>query len=79
VTAYIGIGNRLFARGNGPGLDPDKGTPLQFVSIGRWRWETTDAAGPVSLRLLKNDEVEATGLGTINLEPGKQREVTASF
>ena len=41
VTAYIGIGNRLFIRGNGPGLGWDKGTPLQFVSIGKWRWETS--------------------------------------
>src|ERR1022692_3344174 len=39
VTAYIGIGNRLFIRGNGPGLSWDKGVPLTFVSIGKWRWE----------------------------------------
>ena len=28
VTAYIGIGNRLFIRGEGPGLSWDKGIPL---------------------------------------------------
>ena len=47
VTAYIGIGNRLFIRGDAPGLSPDKGIPLQFVSIGKWRWETTEARGAV--------------------------------
>ena len=38
ATAYIGIGNRLFIRGDGPGLSWEKGVPLQFVSIGKWRW-----------------------------------------
>jgi archaellum component FlaC len=79
VTAYIGIGNRLFARGVGPGLHPDKGTPLQFISIGKWRWESADVSAPVTLRLFKNDESEAIGLGTLRLEPGKQRDVTAAF
>lgn len=79
VTAYIGIGNRLFARGVGPGLHPEKGTPLQFISIGKWRWESADVSAPVTLRLLKNDEQEPNGLGAITLEPGKQRDVTATF
>lgn len=79
VTAYIGIGNRLFIRGAGPGLSWDKGVPLQFVSIGKWRWETNDASGPVQLKLLKNDEQECTGLGTLTIDPGHQHEVTANF
>lgn len=79
VTAYIGIGNRLFVRGSGPGLSWDKGVPLQFVSIGKWRWETNEADAPVQLRLLKNDEQECTGLGAITIAPGQQQEVTANF
>jgi hypothetical protein len=79
ATAYIGIGNRLFIRGDGPGLSWEKGVPLQFVSIGKWRWETAEAAGPVQFKLLKNDEIECVGLGTITLEPGHQQEVTAKF
>ncbi len=79
VTAYIGIGNRLFIRGEGPGLSWDKGIPLQFVSIGKWRWETNDAAGPVKFKLLKNDEHESVGLGTLTLQPAHQNEVTAAF
>lgn len=79
VTAYIGIGNRLFIRGAGPGLSWDKGTPLQFVSIGKWRWETNDASGPVQLKLLKNDDQECSGLGTLTIDPGHQHEVTATF
>lgn len=79
VTAYIGIGNRLFIRGDGPGLSPDKGIPLQFVSIGKWRWETSEASGAVRVRLFKNDETECSGLGEIALDPGQQTEVTANF
>lgn len=79
VTAYIGIGNRLFIRGHGPGLSWEKGVPLQFVSIGKWRWETNDAATPVQFKLLKNDEQECAALGEQTLDPGHQQEVTAAF
>jgi len=79
VTAYIGIGNRLYVRGDGPGLSREKGVPLQFVSIGKWRWESTDATAPVELRVFKNDQIECPSLGAITLEPGQQGEVTATF
>ena len=79
VTAYIGIGNRLFIRGEGPGLSWDKGVPLQFVSIGKWRWETNDAATAVKFKLFKNDEIECGALGSQSLAPEHQLEVTATF
>jgi hypothetical protein len=79
VTAYIGIGNRLFIRGEGPGLSWDKGVPLQFVSIGKWRWESPDAGVPVTYKLYKNDSIECTAVGKQSLEPGGQQEVTAKF
>ena len=79
VTAYIGIGNRLFIRGDGPGLSWDKGVPLQFVSIGKWRWETADATAPVKFKLYKNDDLECAALGTQTLDSGHQQEITATF
>jgi len=79
ATAYIGIGNRLFIRGDGPGLSWEKGVPLQFVSIGKWRWETNDATGPVAFKLYKNDDVECAALGTQRLDPEYQQEVVATF
>jgi hypothetical protein len=78
ATAYIGIGNKLFIRGDGPGLSWDKGVPMQFVSIGKWGWATHDATGPVACKLYKNDETAALS-GEIFLEPGKHVEVTALF
>jgi hypothetical protein len=79
VTAYIGIGNRLYIRGEGPGLSWEKGSPLQFVSIGKWRWETNDATAPVRFKLYKNDDLECSALGAQLLDPGHQQEVTAAF
>ncbi len=79
VTAYIGIGNRLFIRGSGPGLSWEQGVPLAFVSIGKWRWETSEAAAPVRFKLYKNDEIECTALGERSVDPGAQQNLTASF
>ncbi len=78
VVSYIGIGNKLYLRGEGPGLSWDKGVPLQFVSIGRWCWETGDATAPVTCKVYKNDKLEAP-LGALTLAPGTEQEVTATF
>ncbi len=78
ATAYIGIGNKLFIRGDGPGLSWDKGVPMQFVSIGKWGWFTHDASGPIHCKLYKNDET-AAAIGDIVLEAGRHTEVTAVF
>jgi hypothetical protein len=78
VVSYVGIGNKLYLRGEGAGLSWDKGVPLQFISIGRWRWETGDASAPVICKVYKNDKIEAP-LGKLTLEPGTEQEVTAAF
>ncbi len=78
ATAYIGIGNKLFIRGDGPGLSWDRGVPMQFVSIGKWGWHTHDAASPVRIKLYKNDESAALS-GELTLDPGRHTEITALF
>jgi len=78
VTAYIGIGNKLFIRGEGPGLSWDKGLPMQFVSIGKWGWATDAASAPVRCELYKNDETAAL-TGEVIVPPGKHVEITALF
>ena len=78
VTAYIGIGNKLFIRGEGPGLSWAKGIPMHFVSIGKWGWATNDATEPVRCELYKNDESAAL-TGEVVVDPGKHVEVTALF
>lgn len=78
VTAYIGIGNKLFIRGDGPGLSWDKGAPMQFVSIGKWGWASHEATGPVKCKLYKNDDTAALS-GEVTVEPGQHVEVSALF
>jgi hypothetical protein len=77
VTAYMGIGHKLYLRGDGPGLSWEKGVPLQFVSIGKWLWETPAATSPFKAKLFKNDVVECVGLGELTVKPGQQHEVNA--
>jgi len=79
VTAYIGIGNKLYLRGDGPGLSPSEGVPLQFVSIGKWRWETEAATTPLKVSVWKNDETRCDELGEFALKPGQTHEATAGF
>jgi hypothetical protein len=78
VTSYIGIGNKLHIRGDGAGLNWNKGVALQFVSIGRWRWETDKATAPVVFKIYKNDRLEAPN-GEITLLPGTELEISATF
>jgi len=78
VTAYIGIGNRVFLRGEGPGLSREKGVPMEFISIGKWAWQTADATAPVKVQLYKNDEIKAQG-DEIELPPGHHVETTPLF
>ncbi|HUG09577.1 MAG TPA: hypothetical protein VMM36_01115 [Opitutaceae bacterium] len=78
VTAYIGIGNKVFVRGDGPGLNPEKGQPMEFVSIGKWLWQTSEATAPVTLQVYKNDEIKALG-DEITIDPGHHVEVTPVF
>jgi hypothetical protein len=78
VTAYIGIGNKVFIRGDGPGLDPEKGQPMEFVSIGKWLWQTSEATAPVTVQVYKNDEIKALG-DEVTIDPGHHVEVTPVF
>lgn len=78
ANLLIGIGNKPYVRGEGPGLSPDKGIPMEFVEIGKWRWTTGDATGPVTCSILKNDTVLAEG-DPIVIEPGQTIEIHPSF
>lgn len=78
VTAYIGIGNKVFVRGDGPGLSWEQGVPLDFISIGKWAWHAAESAGPIRVQLYKNDETKALGEPLV-LEPGHHVEVRPVF
>jgi len=78
ATAYIGIGNKLFLRGDGPGLSWEEGVPMQFLSIGKWGWSTLEVDGTVTCRIYKNDDEPAID-GDIVLNPAELKEISPRF
>ena len=55
INLMIGIGNKPYVRGTGPGLSQDKGVPMNFLGIGRWQWVSPDPDAPVTIEVWKND------------------------
>ncbi len=58
INLMIGIGNKPFVRGTGPGLSSDKGIPMSFLGIGRWQWISPDAEAPATVEIWKNDQAQ---------------------
>jgi hypothetical protein len=56
INLMIGIGNKPFVRGTGPGLSQDKGVPMNFLGIGRWQWVSPEPDAPATIEVWKNDE-----------------------
>jgi hypothetical protein len=56
INLMIGIGNKPFVRGTGPGLSADKGVPMTFLGIGRWQWVCPQAEAPATVEIWKNDQ-----------------------
>ena len=78
ATAYIGIGNKLYLRGDGPGLSWERGVPMQFLAIGKWGWTTTEAAVPVTCRVYRNDDTPMLEENIV-IDPGSKSEITPKF
>jgi hypothetical protein len=78
ATAYIGIGNKLFLRGDGPGLSWEVGVPMQFLSIGKWGWSALEVDEPITCRIYKNDDEPAID-GDIILDPAELKEISPRF
>lgn len=77
VKAFVGISNRLFARGDAP-LNWEEGVPLRASGIGEWRLELAGLSEPIQVELRINDEVSALG-DCINLVPGEPLSVSPRF
>lgn len=78
ATAYIGIGNKLYVRGEGPGLSWERGVPMQFLAIGKWGWTSPDTTAPITCRIYRNDDTPMLD-DNIVIEPGARAEVTPRF
>lgn len=56
INLMIGIGNKPFVRGSGPGLSAEKGVPMSFLGIGRWQWVCPEPDAAATVEIWKNDQ-----------------------
>jgi hypothetical protein len=74
----IGIGNKPFLRGEGPGLSWEEGVPMNFVEIGKWAWSPSDKDAPLVVQVYRNDE-DPDPTGKHEVEPRQKLELTPDF
>jgi hypothetical protein len=74
----VGFGNRLFIRGDAPGLSWERGTLMECVNHDIWQWTTAKATAPFACKLLLNDENWSHG-EDFQVAPGERKEVRPSF
>lgn len=77
VKIDVGYGNAVYLRGQGSGLNWERGVPLSCVDGATWRW-SQPVSTPVTFKVLLNDQVWSTG-GDLVVEPGQKLEVSPSF
>jgi hypothetical protein len=77
VKHDVGFGNALFLRGQGGGLNWERGVQMDCVDGKTWRW-SAKVKDPLTFKLLINDQIWSTGNDLI-VKPGQKLEVNPSF
>jgi hypothetical protein len=80
ITALIdvGFGNTLFIRGEGPGLNWEKGTPLEIIGDDKWTIALPESARPIVFKFLLNDVTWSVG-DDYTVAPGTSLTITPIF
>ena len=78
ANVMIGIGNKPFLRGEGPGLNWEEGVPMNFVEIGKWSWSPTKKNASLTVQVFRNDE-DPDKSGKYEVKPGEKFEITPDF
>ena len=78
VNVTLPHGNKLFIRGVGPGLDPEKGAAMQQSAHGKWQWICPEKGKPCVVTVWENDETQAEG-NPIRIPGGFALTVTPTF
>ena len=73
----VGFGNSLYLRGEGLGLNWERGIPLKCEDGSTWKW-TCEADEALKFKLLLNDAVWAQGENLV-AAPGQKVEVAPRF
>ena len=74
----VGLGNALFIRGQGNGLNWEKGQPLNCVDASKWIWESAPSKEKTVFKLLVNDAIWARGEDIV-VEAGRKIQVEPGF
>ena len=78
ANVMIGIGNKPYVRGEGPGLSWDEGVAMNFIEIGKWAWSPPRKNASLTIQIYRNDEDPDKG-GKYEIKPGEKFEVTPEF
>ena len=80
VNSLIGIGNKPYLRGAGGGLSADKGVPMEYLEIGKWRYVfPPDLQYPIEFSVYKNDETRSDGGEVFKILPNEKLELNLRF
>ena len=78
ANVMIGIGNKPFLRGEGPGLSWDEGVSMNFIEIGKWAWSPPRKNASMIVQVYRNDKDPDKG-GKVEVKPGQKLEITPDF
>ena len=78
ANVMIGIGNKPYLRGEGPGLSWDEGVSMNFIEIGKWAWSSPRKNASLIVQVYRNDQDPDKG-GKIEVKPGQKLEITPDF
>ena len=80
VNSLIGIGNKPYLRGAGGGLSADKGVPMEYLEIGKWRYVfPPDSQYPIEFSVYKNDGTRSDGGEVFKILPNEKLELNLRF
>jgi len=74
----VGFGNTLYIRGEGPGLNWDRGQTMECVKDDLWAFTIEAAAKPIVFKFLINDETWCNGDDYV-VEPGNKITLVPTF
>ena len=78
ANVMIGIGNKPYLRGEGPGLSWDEGVAMNFIEIGKWAWSPPRKNASLTVQVYRNDQDPDQG-GKVEIRPGEKIEITPEF
>ena len=77
VSAFVGIQNGIYLRGDGPDFEEGAGKRLEMTGIGEWVW-SAEISEPLKAQLFLNDSAPSD-IGTFTVTPGDVLKLNPSF